>query len=98
MTEETRDGEAKMIMSLLADVKHELARYAQANNVPVVLRIDPSPPELTDPRMILQEIHKPIVYARGNDVTPIVLEALNGRGSGPAATTARPPANRPAPR
>lgn len=98
MTEEIRDAEAKIVMSLMADVKHELARYAQANGVPVVIRTDPSPPELTDARMILQEIHKPIVYSRGNDVTPVILEALNGRGSGPAATTARPGANRPAPR
>jgi hypothetical protein len=40
--------------------------------------------------MILQEIHKPIVYQSGSDVTPAILDGLN-RGA-PAARTGRPTA------
>lgn len=93
VTEEIRDLESKIVLGLTDEVKGELERFSRANGVQLILRYDPTPPELTDPRMILQEIHKPIVYQSGSDVTPAVLDLLNRGAPGtPAATTGRAPA------
>lgn len=94
VTNQIRDSETKIIVGLLGELKGELQRYASASGVQLILRNDPTPPDLTDPRMILQEINKPIVYQRQSDVTPSILQALN-RGAAPAARTSRPPAQRP---
>jgi Skp family chaperone for outer membrane proteins len=100
VTDRIRDSETQIILGLIQDLRGEMERYARANNVKLILRHDPTPPELTDPRMILQEIHKPIVYQRGSDVTPAILEALNRRGpaAGVPATGRAPVSNRTAPR
>ena len=88
VTEDIRDNESKIVLGMMGDLKGELERFARASGVQLILRNDPTPPELTDPRMILQEIHKPIVYQSGADVTPAILEAMN-RGAPPAARTGR---------
>ena len=88
LTSDTKDAEGKIILGLVGEMKGELARYARANNIQLILRNDPAPPDLTDPRMILQEIHKPIVYQSAADVTPAILDALN-RGTAPAAAAPR---------
>jgi hypothetical protein len=58
--------------------------------VQLVLRYEPTPRELVDPKAILREVQKLIVYQRGIEVTPSVLEAMNRRAG--AATAGRPPA------
>jgi Skp family chaperone for outer membrane proteins len=88
VTEDIRDSESKIVLWMMGELKAELERFAPANGIQLILRTDPTPPELTDPRMILQEIHKPIVYQSGNDVSANVLEALN-RGTPAAARTGR---------
>jgi Skp family chaperone for outer membrane proteins len=88
VTEDIRDNESKIVLGMMAELKTELERFGVANAVQLILRNDPTPPELTDPRMILQEIHKPIVYQSNSDVTPAILEAMN-RGVPPAARTGR---------
>lgn len=91
VNDETRERETKIVFSMLQELKEELARHAQANGEHLILRYDPTPPDLTNARAILAEIQKPIVYHRGNEVTPAVLEAMNRRA--PAApATARGPA------
>lgn len=89
MTEEIRDQESKIVLGLLGDVKGELARYAKARGTQLILRFDPTPENLTDPRVILREIHKPIVYQRGVDITPLILNAHNG-GAARRAPAAAP--------
>ncbi len=91
ISNDIRDRETKLFFSTLRDIQAELARFAQANGVKLVLRYDPTPAELNDPRAILQEIQKPIVYQRGSEITQPVLEAMNRRGpSGPATGRASP--------
>jgi Skp family chaperone for outer membrane proteins len=93
VTNDIRDAESKIILGLMGELKGELEQYARSKQVKLILRNDPTPPDLTDPRMILQEIHKPIVYQSGSDVTPSILEMLN-RGAAPATgnpTTGRAP-------
>jgi hypothetical protein len=104
VTDEIRDTESKIILGLLGDLRAELDRYARANGVQLILRNDPTPEELTDPRMILQEIHKPIVYQSGSDVTQPILQAMNAgvaaprTGQAPPRPSQAPPVSRPIPR
>ncbi len=92
VTEETRDRESRLYYAFSRELQGELARFAPANGIQLVLRYDSTPPELTDPRVILQEIHKLVVYQRGLEVTPPVLEAMN-RGAAATTATNRPPAS-----
>ncbi len=87
ITEDIRDEESKIVLGLMAEIKGELGRYAQATGTQLILRDNPEPPNLSDPRVILQEIHKPIVYQSGIDATSLILDSLN-RGTAP------PPGNR----
>jgi hypothetical protein len=96
VNDETRERETKIVYSMLQELKEEMARHAQANGEQLILRLDPTPPDLTNPRAILAEIQKPIVYQRGNDVTPAILEALNRRAPAAAATSRAPASGNPA--
>ena len=88
ITEDTRERESKLYVSMFRELNEELSRYAQANGIQLVLRYDVPPLDLSDPRSVLQEIQKPIVYQRGVDVTPVVVDALNRR-SGPLGTVSK---------
>jgi Skp family chaperone for outer membrane proteins len=94
-TEETQNAESKVYLNFSKEVRDEVARFAKASGVQLVLRYEPEPQELTDPRAILQEINKLVVYQRGLEVTPTLLEAMNRRtGTGAAPTAGRAPAAR----
>jgi len=87
-----RDAETRAFYGMNRELGEELKRYAQATGVQLVLRFEPPPEDMSDPRMVLAEIQKPIVYQRANaDVTPLVLDAMNRR-SGAANTATRPAA------
>jgi Skp family chaperone for outer membrane proteins len=94
VSEGIRDQEAKIVLGMLADLKRELDRHARATGTQLILRYDPTPEELTDPRIILQEIHKPIVYQSGLDATGAVIESLNrgAAATGGVPATGRAPA------
>jgi hypothetical protein len=97
ITEEIRDSESKLVLGLVGETRGELERYGQATGTQLIFRANPAPPNLTDPRIILQEIHKPIVYqAAGQDVTTLIIDSLNrGAPSAPPARAgAAPTANR----
>lgn len=103
ITDDIRDAESKIMLGLTAEVRGELQKYGQATGTVLILRANPTPPNLNDPRIILQEIHKPIVYQANIDVTKPVLDSLNrgtappagGTAAGPAGTRAAAPARNP---
>ncbi len=69
-----RENEMKTMAALVNDVNAELAKYAQANGTILMLHGDPSPTDLNDPKAIQQELGKLVVYHRGLDITPKILE------------------------
>jgi Skp family chaperone for outer membrane proteins len=87
ITEDIRDSESKIVLGLSTEVRNELERYGKATGTQLILRANPEPPNLTDPRIILQEIHKPIVYQANSDVTAAILDSLN-RGTVPSTAAA----------
>ena len=86
ITEAAREGESKLYVSMFRELNEELSHYAQANGIQLILRHDVPPLDLSDPRSVLQEIQKPIVYQRGVDITPVMLDAMNHR-TGPLGST-----------
>lgn len=92
VTNDVRERESKLYFTSSRELQDELTKFAKANNVQLILRYDPTPQEFNDPRTILQEIQKPIVYQRGSEVTPAIVEAMNRRTPGAAAATGRAPA------
>ncbi len=97
ITEDIRDAESKIVYDLSRELQAELARYGQATGTMLILRANPVPPNLTDPRIVLQEIHKPIVYQANLDATSLVLDSLN-RGAAPTTAAGNPPGGGPAAR
>jgi Skp family chaperone for outer membrane proteins len=93
-TNDARQREAKIYYAFSRELHDEIARFAQASGVRLVLRHEPTPPQLNDPKQILREMQKLIVYQRGIEVTPTVLEAMNRR-AGAATATSRPAASPP---
>jgi Skp family chaperone for outer membrane proteins len=91
INDDTREQEAKIVYAMLRELQDELARHAQVNGEQLILRYDPTPPDLNSSQAILAEIQKPIVYQRGSEITPAVLEAMNRRA--PAPVAGRPPAS-----
>ncbi len=98
-----REKETAEYAALLREVKEEIARYAQANHLQLVLEND-VPAELVDPQAVMQEISKLVVYCRAPDISAAVTDAVNrrvggtagsSRGTAPARTATRPsaPAN-----
>jgi Skp family chaperone for outer membrane proteins len=88
VTAETQDKEAKLYYAFAREMQAEVARLAQSAGLRLVLRYDPPPQELTDPRDVMMEIQKLIVYQRGLEATPTVMEQMN-RGAGAPATANR---------
>jgi Skp family chaperone for outer membrane proteins len=89
LTEEASDRESNLYFALAKEVQEELARYSTATGVPLVLRYEPSPPELIERQSIAMEIQKLVIYSRDPDITPQLSEAINRR---PAASGATRPA------
>jgi Skp family chaperone for outer membrane proteins len=90
-TEAIKDRESKIYYAFSRELQGEITRFAQATGVPLVLRYDPPSEERTNPRAVLREVHRLIVYQRGLEVTPSVAQAMDRR------TAVKPTAKRPSP-
>ncbi len=92
---ESQEKEVKVFYSLSREIHDELDRYAQANGIQLILRADPAPPNLVEPQAVAQYVRKVIVYQRGLDVSPPILEAVNRRGPAGASTARAPGQSKP---
>jgi Skp family chaperone for outer membrane proteins len=88
---DSQEKQTKVWYSLSRDLLEEVDKFAKSNGIQLVLRSEPPQPELTDPQAIGLEIRKLIVYQRGMDVTPSLVDAVNRRPAG-VLSTARAPA------
>ena len=96
-TEQIKDRESKLYHAFSRELQAEIARFAQATGTKLVLRYDPPAQELHDPRKIMQEMSRLVVYQQGLDATAAVHQGMHQRTSaaGPAAQPrSRQPARR----
>jgi Skp family chaperone for outer membrane proteins len=92
---ESQEKQTKVWYALSRDVQDELDRYAKANGIQLILRSDPAAQDLTDPRAVAQELSKLIVYQRGLDVSPTVIDLVNRRTPGGVSTAGAPAQSKP---
>ena len=79
--------EAKTYYMVYQEIQQEVDGFAQANGIAVVLKFKSELADADKPDEVLTELNKPVIwYARGLDITPIILESLNRR----ALQTERP--------
>jgi len=79
--------EAKTYYMVYQEIQQEVDAFAQANGIAVVLKFKSEQADADKPEEVLTELNKPVIwYARGLDITPIILESLNRR----ALQTERP--------
>jgi Skp family chaperone for outer membrane proteins len=74
---ELAERESKIYFNVYQEVSDEVKYYADKNGISLVLRFNGDPVDVNNRESVLREINKPIVYQKGIDITPIILDALN---------------------
>jgi len=87
------ERESKIYFNVYQEVSDEVKYYADKNGIGLVLRFNGDPVDVNNRESVLREINKPIVYQKGIDITPVILDELNRRSgvkpTAPAATGPR---------
>jgi Skp family chaperone for outer membrane proteins len=79
--------EAKVLYTVYQEIRQETSYYASRNNISMVMQFNGEPANTDSPQDVVREINQPVVwYAKSMDITPIILNALNGPNR-PAAGT-----------
>ena len=71
--------EAKVLYTVYQEIRQETSYYASRNNISMVMQFNGEPANTDSPQDVVREINQPVVwYAKSMDITPIILNALNG--------------------
>lgn len=76
-----QEREAKVYYQTYLQVSHSVQKYAQQNNIGLVLRFNGDQVNPDRPEAILKAINKPVVSQNNIDITPDVLALLNRGGA-----------------
>lgn len=77
---EVVEREAKMYYTIYLEILDEVKWFAEQNGIDLVLRISEAQNDLDDPRAVMMEIQKPVVYKNaGIDITPHITQQLQRR-------------------
>jgi Skp family chaperone for outer membrane proteins len=79
--------EAKLYYETYAEIEQTITRFALSRNIGLVLRHSNDQPKVEDPKSVMQNISRFVIFNNGLDITKIILEQLN------AGTTPPPKAN-----
>lgn len=83
------EQEAKNYYTVYLEILDQIKYYADANGISLVLRFNGDPIDSQDPREVIKELNKSVVYYnRTIDITPVILDAVNQTSPRPAG---RPP-------
>ena len=78
------EREAKLWHAVYQEILQEVDYIAKANSISVVLQFDGEPLKKDEPRDVLRNIQKPVIwYSSGLDITGQVLHRLNSRAGTP---------------
>lgn len=92
--------EAKLYYETYAEIEQAIIRFSLQRNIGLVLRHSREQPKVEDPKSVMQNISRFVIYNNGLDITNIILDQLNAGVPAPPAATktgavegvARPPA------
>ena len=74
------EREAKMYYTIYLEILDEVKWFAEQNGIDLVLRVSESQNNFDDPRAVMMEIQKPVVYKNtGIDITPHITQQLKRR-------------------
>lgn len=79
--------EAKLYYETYAEIEQTIARFALSRNIGLVLRHSNDQPKVEDPKSVMQNISRFVIYNYRLDITEAILKQLN------AGTTPPPRAN-----
>jgi Skp family chaperone for outer membrane proteins len=82
--------EAKIYHQAYQEVQQEVAAFAKANSISVVLKFNREAPDPEKPDEIIRDLNKPVLYHAGHlDITNYIIDLLAKRagGANPAANT-----------
>jgi Skp family chaperone for outer membrane proteins len=79
--------EAKLYYETYAEIEQTITRFALSRNIGLVLRHSNEQPKVEDPKSVMQNISRFVIFNNGLDITEIILKQLN------AGTTPPPKAN-----
>lgn len=72
--------ETKTYHTVYKEVQQVVDYYAKDNGIGLVLRFNGDPADSGDPEGVLRYINGDVIwYAQGMDITPVILQRLNGR-------------------
>ncbi len=84
--------EAKIYYTIYREIQQEVEYYATNNNISMVFRFNGDPVDTEKPDDVLRDINKSMVYhAKNLDITPVILERLNGTRGGTPNDMSRSP-------
>lgn len=69
--------EAGIYYECYREIMAEVARYAKARGINLVLRFNADPPDPADPQSVQKELNKSVLYQDGIDITDEILHAVN---------------------
>ena len=88
--QEFLSDEAKLYYETYAQIEQAITRFALSRNIGLVLRHTREQPKVDDPKSVMQNINRFVIFNNGLDITTIILTELN------AGTTPPPKAATPA--
>lgn len=73
------EQEARNYYQVYQEVLEHVKDHADRNGINLVLRFNGDPIDQTDPREVIKELNKSVVYYnRAIDITPVILDEVNG--------------------
>lgn len=89
---EFQEREAKLYYQVWLEINDAVKYWADRNGVNLVLQFSGDPTDPNNPDSIRRTVQSLVVYQRGVDITPIILDEVNrAPAGGPAGPTARKP-------
>ena len=88
--------EAGAYSAIYKEIVREVADYAAANGIELVLRVNTTRPDPKTPQQVIQDINRQVVwFAEGRDITQAIVDRLNKKGGGPKTPAEKPAKEKP---
>ncbi len=97
------NDEARLYYETYAEIEQAITRFALSRNIGLVLRHSNEQPKVEDPKSVMQNISRFVIFNNGLDITKYISEQLNAgttrpptaskTGAPPVDAIARPPVN-----
>jgi Skp family chaperone for outer membrane proteins len=80
------NDEARLYYETYAQIEQAITRFALARNIGLVLRHTREQPKVEDPKSVMQNINRFVIFNNGLDITDIILKELNAGTTPPPKT------------